>query len=148
MTVDAVPFPFSSRNARYVESKKRLGCLLRIFLQSTTGFCTLLIRENASRPCFPFSRIAQDWYSLLPITRMFKLVRISNFSNLVFKLEHKKNFRLNRWIDVEHHRRLLHRILKFAKRRCVAISRGNLTTLLDTFLLAAMQNYELSTSKR
>jgi len=84
MTMDAVPFPFSSRNARYVKSTKRLGYLLWVFLQSVTGFYTRLIRENASRPCFPFLRIAQDRYSLLPITRMFKLVRISNFSNLVF----------------------------------------------------------------
>jgi len=85
MTMDAVPFPFSSRNARYVKSMKRLGYLLWVFLQSVTGFYIRLIRENASRPCFPFLRIpAQDRYSLLPITRMFKLVRISNFSNLVF----------------------------------------------------------------
>jgi len=79
--------------ARNHDETRFLGCLLRIFLRPMTGF--LLKRENAPRPCFPFSRLAQDRYSLCCDYASLCSYEFQ-ISVISFRLERRKNFRLNR----------------------------------------------------
>jgi len=59
--------------ARSHDETRFLGCLLRIFLRPTTGFCVLLKRENALRIRVFLSRESPrtGTLSLLPITRVY-----------------------------------------------------------------------------
>lgn len=75
----AVSVFIAKRAIRGVATKRFSGYLLWISLRSATGFCTFLKRENASRPCFLFSKIARDRYSL----RYASVYTCMNFCNLI-----------------------------------------------------------------
>jgi len=80
-----MPFPFfvAKRAIHGVATKRFVVPFTEVSLRPETGFCALLKRENAPCPCFLFSRIAEDRYSLCCRLRESILIQISNFCNLI-----------------------------------------------------------------